>query len=261
MESSLQKLPGEDWPQLSVQPTTPATIAIYEAPNSPPKLEEIAASDPVKFISSVATRIYQVISERNSAIPFTAIKEVVENLIHACFTGVVVTILEKGNTIRVSDRGPGIANKKLAFEAGFTTATPNLRRFIRAVGSGLFIARRAMNECGGTIQLQDNLSRGTVVTLSAPPAKPPETTCSSAQETSQAQLPKLTDRQKKVLFIVTEYGSVGPTRVSEELRTSLSTAYRDLATLEKARLVQTNKQGQRSLTAYGVSQLELILRT
>ena len=62
--------------------------------------------------------------------PYTVINELIENLIHAFFRDVVVTILDGGRVIRISDHGPGIPDKDRAFLPGFTTATADQRRFI-----------------------------------------------------------------------------------------------------------------------------------
>ncbi len=45
--------------------------------------------------------------------------------------------MDKGNTIRFADQGPGIAHKDLVQEPGFSSATEPMKRYIRGVGSGL----------------------------------------------------------------------------------------------------------------------------
>ena len=55
--------------------------------------------------------------------PYSVIQELIENLLHAYFRDVVITILDNGQTIRISDHGPGVDDKDRAFQPGFTTAT------------------------------------------------------------------------------------------------------------------------------------------
>ncbi len=54
--------------------------------------------------------------------PIGVFRELIENLVHASFAGVVITILDGGNTVRVSDQGPGIPDKEAALRPGFTSA-------------------------------------------------------------------------------------------------------------------------------------------
>ena len=67
----------------------------------------------------------------------------------------------------------------------------------------------------------------------------------------QAPAPRLTTRQKHVLALVLESGSAGPSIVSKELGVGLSTAYRDLASLEEMGLIQA-EGGKRTLTTEGL---------
>jgi len=62
---------------------------------------------------------------------------------------------------------------------------------------------------------------------------------------------KLSRRQRRVLFLVADFGEVGPSAASTELDMSLSTAFRDLVTLEEMGLVQSDANGKRSLTSLG----------
>ena len=78
-------------------------IAVYPE-NGHPEVIEAAASSPgtatVKFSRLVMERV-------EGKIPEEAVREVVENLIHASYRGVVISVLNKGSVVRVSDKGPG----------------------------------------------------------------------------------------------------------------------------------------------------------
>ncbi len=62
---------------------------------------------------------------------------------------------------------------------------------------------------------------------------------------------KLSRRQRRVLFLVADLGEVGPSTASAELDMSVSTAFRDLVTLQEMGLVQSDENGKRSLTPLG----------
>jgi Mn-dependent DtxR family transcriptional regulator len=57
-----------------------------------------------------------------------------------------------------------------------------------------------------------------------------------------------------------ELGSAGPSIVARELAVGLSTAYRDLASLEEAGLIVADESGKRALTERGVTLLDTILK-
>ena len=63
--------------------------------------------------------------------------------------------------------------------------------------------------------------------------------------------PRLTTRQKQVLALVMESGSAGPSLVAKELGCGVSTAYRDLASLEDLGLIWSDG-GKRTLTEQGL---------
>jgi predicted HTH transcriptional regulator len=129
-----------------------------------------------------------------------------------------------------------------------------MKQIIRGVGSGLPIVRETLTFAGGTIDIEDNLGKGTVVTLRSaiPDAEPADIA------TGSGALPRLSDRQKQVLSIILELGSAGPSALSRELNVGVATAYRDLAFLEEAGLISADETGKRSLTPYGVTCLERV---
>ncbi len=241
-----------DTVRLSSDGTT-ARIAIYDSLSAAPRVEDLTADSLADAIEQLASRTYAIARERGGSIPYTTIREVSENLIHAGFNEVVVTILDNGATLRFADQGPGIPDKEKVFQPGFSTATSNMKTIIRGVGSGLPIVRETLTFSGATIEIDDNLGRGTVVTLRSAPEG-----AAAAPETSGAPVPRLTDRQKQTLSIILELGSVGPSVLSRELDVGVATAYRDLAFLEEAGLIAADATGKRTLTTYGVTCLERV---
>jgi DNA-binding transcriptional ArsR family regulator len=239
-----------------------ARIAVYDGLTAPPRVEDVHGLDERGLIEALSSRTYQLSHEAGGVLPYTVIREVVENLIHAQFSEVVVSICDRGDTVRFSDQGPGVADKERAFIPGFSTATEEMKRVIKGVGSGLPVARECLGFTGGTITLEDNLGKGTVVTLhlerTVPAEAPPVAQLPEAQLVV-ADLPKLSLRQKQVLSLVMELGAVGPSVVSRELGVGLSTAYRDLSTLEGAGLIASDDSGKRVLTTLGINSLDHVL--
>lgn len=231
-----------------------ARIAVYDGLIAAPRVEELSADDIAGAIEQLASRTYNLARERGGTIPYTIIREVAENLIHAGFREVVVTILDDGHTVRFADQGPGIPDKDKVFQPGFSTATSEMKRVIRGVGSGLPIVKETLTFSGGTIEIDDNLGSGTVVTLrEAIPEPEPDVVIESVAET-----PRLSERQKQVLSIIVELGAAGPTVLSRELDVGVATAYRDLAFLEETGLIESDDSGRRSLTEYGIACLERV---
>ena len=234
-----------------------ARIAIYDALTAAPRVEDLHGTDARSFIEALSTRTYQVSHDAGGSIPYTVIREVVENLIHARFQEVVVTVMNSGNTVRFSDQGPGISDKERAFIPGFSTATDDMKRVIKGVGSGLPVVKECLMFSGGTVSVEDNLGTGTVVTLHLEPAPP--ATVEVPEERHSTSVPKLSLRQKQVVSLVMELGAAGPSIVSRELGVGLSTAYRDLAALEQYGLIDADETGKRTLTSAGVRLLDQLL--
>jgi len=230
---------------------TEVRLAIYDSPMAAPRVISLRGEEFQEFVGELAARTYHFSHERGGRIPYVVIREVIENLIHAYFEGAVISILGDGNTIRISDQGPGIADRERALLPGFTTATPEMRRFIKGVGSGLPVAQEQLEFLGGAIAIDDNLGRGTVITLSVGTTPPRSVPAVRAP----AIPPELSPRQKKVLLLIAELGSAGPSAIAKELGISQSTAYRELQVLDDLRLVNTKRQGKRTLTEEGVAAL------
>ena len=152
-------------------------VAVYGDDGSAPSILSVDDARLPDLIDILAQRVFDLAQSKGGTVPYTAVRSVVENLLHAGFVDVVITILADGSTIRVADGGPGIPDKVGALRPGFTTAGPAERRHIPGVGAGLGLAQAALEAVDGHLEIDDNLGRGTVVTLTAPPAqRPPRTT-------------------------------------------------------------------------------------
>lgn len=144
-------------------------IAVYDSLATVPRVVDVRSRNIADLLNELASKTYTFAHEKGSCLPYVAIKEIVENLLHADFEEAVISILPDGNTIKVSDQGPGIIEKERAFLPGFTTATAPMKELIRGVGSGLPIVRDSMQAMGGSVFVDDNLRRGCVVTLTCVP--------------------------------------------------------------------------------------------
>lgn len=261
----------------SPAPTSRARVAVYDQAASAPRVVDVDPAPVGEYIDGLASLVHRLASEQGGRIPYTVIREITENLIHAHFTDPVISILDHGDTVRFADRGPGISDKNKAVQPGFTTATAEMRSFIRGVGSGLPIVNEFLSLAGGRLSVEDNLGCGTVVTISlsrraqAPagrsgpcPSPLPESTGTlwhdgatglghgeEGGEPSVSGVPALTARQKQVLALVMDAGVAGPSLVARELGVGVSTAYRDLASLEEHGLVEA-EGGKRRLSQRGI---------
>lgn len=146
--------------------STAARIALYDDLLSSPQVIEIPPAETTDFIGKLSAEIYERAKGMGGNIPFSVIKQVTENFIHADFREIVVSILNGGNTIRFADQGPGINDKQRAQLPGFSSATNEMKKYIDGVGSGLPIVREYLDIKNGVLTLDDNLNGGSVVTLS-----------------------------------------------------------------------------------------------
>jgi DNA-binding transcriptional ArsR family regulator len=220
-------------------------IAVY-ARGGEPEVTEAAAANPRSATTKFTRLVLEKVREVGGRVPEESVREVIENLVHAGYRGVVISVLEDGNVVRVSDKGPGVEHKEQAMEFGFSGATPEALGEIRGVGAGLGIARAAAERMGGTVVLEDNIGGGTVATISVPDGVPRM---------------NISERQQKVLITVLECGEVGPSTVADRLEISVSTAYRDLSVLEEHGLLIADESGKRIVSPLGRDLVEAIVNT
>lgn len=200
-----------------------------------PVVQELAEADAAVLVEAVC----DAVAER-SPVPAPAVREVVENLVHAGFRDAVITVMDGGRTVRVSDHGPGIPDRRRALQAGYTTADDEDRALILGVGGGLPFAAAAMADLGGRLEIDDNLGGGTTVTLRLPPgedAPAPEPVCSGAA--------------REILALLLEIDGAPPARLAQELGRSRAECGRELARLEHRGLVRREPGGVRALTEAG----------
>lgn len=153
----------------TMQVTHPARIAVYDDAAAAPRVVVVEPKDVRSYLEEITATVNKLSHEQGGMIPFMVVREIVENFVHAYFQAPTVTILDGGNTIRFSDQGPGIGEKDLALEYGTSSATEEMRRYIRGVGSGLPYAQQYMVDKGGSLTIEDNIQGGTVVTISIHP--------------------------------------------------------------------------------------------
>ena len=248
-------------------------VAVYLR-SGQPEVSEVSAASPQAASAKFSKLVTEKVKALGGRVPEEALRELIENLIHAEFRGVVISVLEEGNVVRISDKGPGIERKERAFEFGFSGAAPEVVQEIRGIGAGLGIARAAAEKAGGTVIIEDNLGGGTVATVSvatvsvggevtrSPNVEKPALS-SVPQKKYPDAVPKMniSERQQKVLITVLECGEVGPSTVAEKLEISISTAYRDLSVLEEHGLIFGTDSGKRETTPLGVDLVEAIVST
>lgn len=229
-----------------------ARVALYDDLKSAPRITEIAPAATNDYIEHLATTVYEQSRLAGGKVPYTAIREVSENFIHAQFREIVVSILDDGNTIRFADQGPGISEKEKAQQPGFTSATEPMKSFIRGVGSGLPIVREYLEDREGSIVIEDNLNSGAVVTISLVPQREKKE-APSPQPVPAALIPKipLNDRQQTFLKILLHEEELGVTEISTLTGIGVSSAYNTFQKLEESGLVESLPNKKRILTQIG----------
>ncbi len=246
----------------------PGRIAVYDNIRSIPRIIDVEYDSVDEFLSEMSQKTYSLSHDLGGKIPYTIIKEIIENLIHARFNEIIITIMDDGNHLVISDQGPGIIDKEKAFLPGYTSATRSMKKYIRGVGSGLPIVKETITFSGGSIDVEDNINNGTVVSLKIedvtnnllsqaadiPNNNPAgESTKKHIEDFSDIKLSK---RQRKILSLILELEEIGPSRIAKELGFSLSTSYRELIYLEKVRLLSLTGSGKRKLSEKGKKYLE-----
>ncbi len=233
----------------------PARIAVYDGLRTEPQIVDIEEDDIKQYIGAIAAKTYELASARGGQIPYTVILQVTENFIHAHFSEPCISILDRGNTIRFSDQGPGIEDKERVQLPGFTSATQEMRRYINGVGSGLPIVKEYLKFSNGRLVIEDNISQGTVITISVNPylqkdepvvyqETPQREPAGQAAPAPQAEKVALQQRDEDILRLTMHIGSIGPTDVHEQLQIPVSTAHRLLKRLEEGGYLKSEAGGQ-----------------
>lgn len=240
-----------------------ARIAFYDDLKSAPRITKIQPAPTNDYIETLTTTIYEQSKLAGGKIPYSVIREVSENFIHAQFREIVVSILDDGNTIRFADQGPGIHEKEKATQPGFSSAIEPMKDYIRGVGSGFPIVKDYLDDREGSIVIEDNLVSGAVVTISLT-AKPNAPTAaqqpSFAQPVQQQQQPAniafipripLNEREQTFMTLLLHEGDLGVTELHNLTDLAPSTVHNTLRKLEEAGLVSVSTGKKRTLTEIG----------
>ena len=219
----------------------PARVAVYDDMKAPPRIIEIEPAPTNEFIETLSACINEQMKLLGGQIPYTPIREVAENFIHAQFKDMVVSILDGGNTVRFCDQGPGVASRERAVLPGFTSATEPMKNYIRGVGSGLPMVKSYLDVTNGRLTIEDNLARGAVVTISLAPIKEPV----------PVPLPILDEKQIVLLKLIESHGELGPVEAAHLANMSQSTAQYKLDQMQEAGLLEKDARKKRILTEYG----------
>lgn len=222
---------------------TGARIAIYDDLKSAPRIVEISPNKTNEYIESLASEVYSHSQAAGGSIPYTVIREVSENLIHANFSEIVISIFDKGNTIRFSDQGPGIKNKDKAILPGFTSAVEPMKKYIRGVGSGFPIVKEYLDISQGTITIDDNLESGSVITLSLMKK--------DKKQNITTLIPPLNNRERQILAFFLDEGALGVTDIVKLTGFPQSSTHAAFLRLEEYGLLEKTAGQKRILTDFG----------
>lgn len=257
-----------------------ARIAVYDDFLSAPRVVDIQPTATHEFIEQIASRTYELAQGQGGTIPYTVIREVSENFIHARFIEPTISILNRGNTIRFADQGPGIENKEKAQLPGFSSATSEMKEYIRGVGSGLPIVKEYLKFQNGRLIIEDNIKDGTVITITvnegaqpqhpvvyqemsntqsegyAPIANQAETPQRQRRAERKRRRPALSQRDLDVMELAADFGNVGATDLNRELDISTATAQRILDKLTDEGVLERTNNRKRRLTDFGFELLD-----
>ena len=235
-----------------------ARIALYDDMKSAPRITRIEPAPTNDFIEHLTTTVYEQAKLSGGKVPYSVIREVSENFIHAQFREIVVSILDNGNTIRFADQGPGIAEKEKAQEPGFSSAIEPMKEYIRGVGSGFPIVRDYLGILDGSIVIEDNLTAGAVVTISLVPQQEKEPHVETLHETkapatSVPLIPRisLSAREQQFLVLLRDEGELGIKDMAELTDNAVSTTHNTFKRLEEEGLVEKSPNRKRNLTTIG----------
>lgn len=267
-----------------------ARVATYDDLKSAPRITLIEPAPTNQFIMNMATKTYEQAKLMGGSIPFTIIKEVSENFIHAKFSEITISILDEGNTIRFADQGPGISNKEKAQLPGFTSAVEPMKQYIRGVGSGLPIVKDYFDEKNGSVTIDDNILSGAVVTISLKDVEIEnegitqqipsqmsryDNTITDNQTYINYQQPVmmgnnnrvpvympstavLSQRGENCLKIIHSEGPIGVTEIATLAGLPASSAFGELKKLEEAGLISKGPGKKRSITQLGITVINML---
>lgn len=235
-----------------------ARLAIYRDGEPQPEVEEVQGTGPAELIHKLCTRTMAVIREVGGDLPQPPVEALLSNLVHAGFRAATVSVLAGGHTLRVSDGGPGIADKSLALEPGFSSAREAERELIAGVGAGLAVAARYAAEAGGRLDISDNLGSGTVVTLTLAGAGRSRAHAATdwVDELEIQGDAEIGDTGKRVLLLLAELGGARLETICDELRLPADAVERELRQLGRLGLLDPHGGKQMLLTPAGLAFLD-----
>ena len=244
--------------------SAPARVAVYDDLRSAPRIIMVEPATTAEFIEKLTTTVYEQARLLGGGVPYTVVREVSENFIHAAFREVVVSILDGGNTIRFADQGPGIDQKDKAQLPGFSSAIEPMKPYIRGVGSGLPIVKEYLGGSQGHLTIEDNLKAGSVITISLGSPNPTphdqaqailgptaEAYAALDQAHAQAIVAPLSARERSFLGLLLNADSLSVTELSQMTDTAMSSTHAALKKLQEAGLVETTSGKKRRLTPLG----------
>ncbi len=266
---------------------------MYDDLLSAPRVVDIQPQGVIAFIEAIASSVYELSHQQGGSLPYTVIREITENFIHAGFHECTVSILDSGNTLRFADQGPGISKKDLVLHPGVSSATSAMKEYIRGVGSGFPIVREYLTTSHGYMSIEDNADDGTIITLSLVPASTASLDASpfittqpafysssfegvsaqnhalsqqnmsdtliktvSTPEIKKKPILSLTAREEQSLLLLREHGMLGPVDLADLIGVSAPTAFRLLQKLEQMEMVESTQLKKRILSNAGLAYIQ-----
>lgn len=163
---------------------------------------QAAASEKDLYLN-LKTEVVDAMYETDSALLSQVINNLLDNALKYTETGGVTITLKKTNqkgnagyAIQITDTGIGIPPQKITmiYEA-FRQASEGYNRAYEGMGLGLHIAKRYVDELGGSIEVESEPDKGSQFTIFLPFISEPET---NEQETPAPDQATIKNKEEKV---------------------------------------------------------------
>lgn len=204
---------------------------------------EFPPLDFADFSHDLSFAVVSALEDRGISPPAVAIKEVIDNLVHALPCEASVLVYPGLGFVSVSDTGSGIPDISLAMQPGYTTAKAREKRYIRGAGLGFHLAALEMEERGGRLWVESRVGGGTYVRLDILPER--------LRESVPLEDHRISLRQVGILSLLAEHGPLVVPALASTLGVSVSTAYRDVRDLVRGGLVLRDPSGKIFLSSRG----------
>lgn len=128
-----------------------------------------------------------------------------------------------------------------------------MKRYIRGVGSGLPIVKDYLDTTHGYIEIEDNINRGSVVTISLVASR------SIHDDLPELEIPELTENEEHILQALLPDKTLGITEINRETGIAVASIHTALTKMEGKGLVE--KVNKKESLQLSVKELHFQIKT